>query len=318
MWSPLLARVPQDSSTLPSIGVCIPAYNLEGLVSRAIDSVLAQRDLPESIVVVDDGSTDATAEAIQPYASKLCLIRQDNRGAAGAKNTAGKASSTDWIAFLDGDDEYMPDRIESIRRFAAAWPDVDIITTDAFVTHGSKVDEATYYESSGFKIDVANPRLSILRNNFIFGHAAVRRDRWLAIGGFDETMANAEDRDCWTRMIFEGCEVGIILKPLSVYHRQDDSLSRNRAAASQGRARAMAKVLVRPDLSNEERAEARRQYRHHVAMARMIQSRETVQSGARGARAACVRVLASPGVPLRSRGLAALGIVSPAVLRRLH
>lgn len=92
--------------------VVIPAYNIGRLVGRAIDSVLAQTHQPDEIIVVDDGSTDDTADVIQSYGGKVKYIHQENIGLAGARNTGIKASVCEWVAFLDGDDEWLPQHLQ--------------------------------------------------------------------------------------------------------------------------------------------------------------------------------------------------------------
>ena len=89
-----------DNQTF-AISVVIPAYNISKLVARAIDSVLAQTHQPDEIIVVDDGSTDDTADIIKSYGSKVIYIYQENLGLAGARNTGIKNATCEWVAFLD-------------------------------------------------------------------------------------------------------------------------------------------------------------------------------------------------------------------------
>ena len=94
-----------------SISVVIPAYNSAAQLARALDSVLAQTRPAEEILVVDDGSTDATAEVARSYGDAVRLIAQANAGAAAARNAGIRAARGTWIAFLDADDEWLPDRL---------------------------------------------------------------------------------------------------------------------------------------------------------------------------------------------------------------
>ncbi|MHC5190567.1 MAG: glycosyltransferase family 2 protein, partial [Planctomycetota bacterium] len=82
------------------ISVVIPAYNAEKHIARAIDSVLAQTRPADEIIVVDDGSTDATAEVVRSYGEKVIFIQQENAGVSVARNAGIEAASGDWIAFL--------------------------------------------------------------------------------------------------------------------------------------------------------------------------------------------------------------------------
>ena len=82
-----------------TVSVVIPAYNAGKYIARAIDSVLAQTRQPDEIIVVDDGSTDDTAQIVAGFGSKVQLIRQDNAGAGVACNTGIEAATGEWIAF---------------------------------------------------------------------------------------------------------------------------------------------------------------------------------------------------------------------------
>ncbi len=93
------------------ISVVIPAYNAGRYIGRAIDSVLAQTRPAEEIIVVDDGSTDNTAEIAGAYGDRIRFIRQENAGASVARNTGIAAATGNWIAFLDADDEWLPEKL---------------------------------------------------------------------------------------------------------------------------------------------------------------------------------------------------------------
>ena len=95
-----------------SISVIIPAYNAEQHISRAIDSVLAQTHPADEIIAVDDGSTDDTGQILRSYGRQLRYIGQENGGAGAARNTGIKAARGEWIAFLDADDEWLPEKLK--------------------------------------------------------------------------------------------------------------------------------------------------------------------------------------------------------------
>ncbi len=95
-----------------TISVIIPAYNAGEYIARAIDIVLAQSRNADEIIVVDDGSTDNTSEVVAQYESKVKYIRQDNAGASVARNTGIEAATGEWIAFLDADDEWLPEKLK--------------------------------------------------------------------------------------------------------------------------------------------------------------------------------------------------------------
>lgn len=110
--------------TKPAITVVIPTFNRAKLVHCSIDSVLAQTYAPAEIIVVNDGSPDNTLEVLAGYGSKIRVVSQANAGLSAARNAGIMVAKSDWIAFLDDDDEYAPQRLavaaEGIKKFPAA------------------------------------------------------------------------------------------------------------------------------------------------------------------------------------------------------
>src|SRR5215469_12096747 len=93
---------------MTGVTAVIPTYNRSGFLPRAIDSVLSQTAAVDEIIVVDDGSTDATRSVVQSYGDRIKYIYQTNRGVSAARNRAVAEAKTEWIAFLDSDDEWLP------------------------------------------------------------------------------------------------------------------------------------------------------------------------------------------------------------------
>jgi len=113
------------SGFLPSISVVIPAYNRAHLLERAIDSALLQlENNGDEIIVVDDGSTDDTLAILGKYGEQIRIIRSENRGAGAARNLGIKAATNDLVAFLDSDDEWMPDKLAAQRTLMANREDI--------------------------------------------------------------------------------------------------------------------------------------------------------------------------------------------------
>src|SRR5262249_42908854 len=98
-----------------NVGVVIPAFNSAPFVARAIDSVLTQTCSPSRMGVVDDGSVDETAMIVERFGRAVICIRQENRGVAAARNRGAQESGTDWVAFLDADDVWLPTKLERQR-----------------------------------------------------------------------------------------------------------------------------------------------------------------------------------------------------------
>jgi len=99
------------TDTSDNISVVIPAYNAAGTIGRALDSVIAQTHPAREILVVDDGSTDRTAQVVSEYGGRVEYLYQDNAGPGAARNAGIRAAHGEWIAFLDADDEWLPHRL---------------------------------------------------------------------------------------------------------------------------------------------------------------------------------------------------------------
>ncbi len=103
---------PGQEGELPLVSICIPTYNRAALVQEAVASVLAQTWREFELIVVDDGSTDDTTEALAAYASRIRLIRRESRGGvSAARNTGIAAARGEWLAFLDSDDLWRPEKL---------------------------------------------------------------------------------------------------------------------------------------------------------------------------------------------------------------
>ncbi|HEY8154210.1 MAG TPA: glycosyltransferase family 2 protein [Myxococcota bacterium] len=119
-----------------SVSVVIPTYNRAHLVGRALASALAQVTPLDEILVVDDGSSDGTEQALADYRDRIRYLRTPNRGAGAARNRGIREATRDLVAFLDSDDEWMPGKLELARRWLAARPDVLFVFSEFGVTDG--------------------------------------------------------------------------------------------------------------------------------------------------------------------------------------
>ena len=184
---------------MPKVSVVIPTFNYGRYVGEAIASVLAQTHMDIELVVVDDGSTDNTAEVVGRFPDpRLRYVRQENRGLAGARNTGIRESSAEYIGFLDSDDSWLPRRLER---------QLPLLEDDAVghVCCGYFVKD----ESAGTIVTRAPSPLrgDVLRTlaveNRIAGSATtslIRRSLFDRIGLFDETLRACEDWDVWLRL----------------------------------------------------------------------------------------------------------------------
>jgi hypothetical protein len=234
----------------PTFSVVIAAFQAAGTLAEAIDSAQAQTLPPTEVIVCDDGSTDGTADIARSYGSAIRLVQRPNGGEAAAKNTATKEATGDFVAVLDADDVYAPRRLEALSWLARRRPDLDVLVTNAYLTVEGQTVGTAYHE--GWRFECADQPREILRRNFVLGLAAVRRQRWLDIGGFDESVRLTTDWDFFIRMLRTGSRVGLVNVPLAEYRLRPGTLSSDRVALVESRIATLQRAQARGGLSESE------------------------------------------------------------------
>ncbi len=179
------------------ISVVIPTYNRASFLKEAIDSVLSQIYRDFELIVVDDGSTDDTPKLLLSYGKKIKVITKANKGPSAARNRGIKAAKGKWIAFLDSDDVWKPDKLEKQVQFIKENPDIKICQTEEiWIRNGKRVNPRKKHEMhSGWIYEQCLP-LCIVSPSSVMIH----RDVFEKVGLFDETMLACEDYDLWLRI----------------------------------------------------------------------------------------------------------------------
>ena len=210
-----------------SISVVIPAYNAARYIGRALDSVLAQTYKPDEIIVVDDGSTDDTADIVETYSSQVRLIRRESAGASVARNSGINAAKSEWIAFLDGDDEWLPEKLQLQsqlleRNSQLVWATANFIYCHCGQNlHSQKLDEpkgqALLNERDFFEdyFDAFTKAAAGWTGTMI-----VRRSVLIEAGLFRPGQLRFNDEDMWWRIAYRYPKIGYNSKPLAIYHMQ--------------------------------------------------------------------------------------------------
>jgi hypothetical protein len=190
------------------VSVVIPAYNRADCVGAAIDSALAQTLPPLEVIVVDDGSTDRTAEVLSRYGPRIRVIRQENRGLSAARNAGIGQARGRWIALLDSDDEWLADKLErqmdAVERFGG---EAGLCFCDC-VLMGGPDDGRTLFGLAGFEGGASQPELIAnaaaavtSRRHLVHPSSLLIDRRWLRPGpAFDERLRLAEDTDFLFRL----------------------------------------------------------------------------------------------------------------------
>ena len=237
-----------------SVSVIIPTFDRAELLPRALLSVLAQSRPADEVIVVDDGSDDRTRELIEVDFPDVRLIVQDNQGVSAARNRGVAASSGSWLAFLDSDDEWLPEKLEVQMQAAAANPQFSLIHSDEiWIRRGVRVNQMKKHRKSGGDIFLdCLPRCVISPSAVL-----LRRELFDAVGQFDESLPACEDYDLWLRICHQQ-EVFYIDKPLlKKYGGHEDQLSTRHWGMDRFRVKALDKLLSQVSLEADKEQETR-------------------------------------------------------------
>ena len=211
----------------PSISVVIPLYNKAPHILGTLSSVLAQDLQPLEIIVVDDGSTDNGAEIVARMDNVLIkLHRQANRGVSAARNAGVAMATGSHIAFLDADDEWYPQHIETLLALIQRFPGLGAYSTMHVIRHGNAEirPQCPYPEGSSNQVDDFFARFSRGLSIINASTACVDRDALIAIGGFPEDVSRGEDIIVWIKLA-QHCGMAHAAVRTAVYNR--DAVNRS-------------------------------------------------------------------------------------------
>ncbi|HTI38125.1 MAG TPA: glycosyltransferase family 2 protein [Vicinamibacterales bacterium] len=211
---------------MPAVSVIMPAYNVEQYLAASLESVRGQTFRDWEVVIVDDGSTDRTADIADDYAQRdprIQVIHQMNGGLSAARNTAMRYARGDFFALLDSDDLWDPDFLAAQMATFASNPEAQIVSGNARNLGGVWDGKpARPWPDKRPQPDLAE----ILRDEeAVFIMSVFRRSVYETIGDFDERMRSNEDYDYWLRAAAAGFRFARTDRPLGDYRRRDDSLS---------------------------------------------------------------------------------------------
>jgi glycosyltransferase involved in cell wall biosynthesis len=203
------------------VSVIIPTYNRRDLVQLTIDSALAQTFTDSEIIVVDDGSTDNTGEMLRArYGGKIRYEYQTNQGESAARNRALQLAQGEFIALLDSDDLWLPEKIEQEVACLAAEQQTGMVFCQAWLidTEGERLAE----QPEGLRLTSADLSLEkMVFVNQIGGPSTtlIRRSTLDAVGGFDGEIRFGEDWDVWLQMLVRRYPIAFIPRPLTCIRR---------------------------------------------------------------------------------------------------
>jgi glycosyltransferase involved in cell wall biosynthesis len=254
------------------VSVVVPVRDGLPDVLDAVGSALSQVPPPLEVVVVDDASTDGSADALERrYGTAVRVLRGRHDGAAAARNAGWRAARGAYVAFLDADDLWRPGKLEAARAAIASAPGVDWFFSDgAFRT----LDGAEHPSWFAFYADLeepwcGSPVAQLFEVNFVLTSSViVRRDALERLGGFDESLSHAEDLDLWIRLSRGGLATASA-RPLVRYQHRAGGLSSQVDRRLRGGETLFSRLADDPRLPTALRRAARRRralYRYKLAL----------------------------------------------------
>lgn len=220
------------------VSVVIPTYNSATLTAETVASVLAQTAPADQILVVDDGSTDDTAQRIRSFGSPVRYLFQHNAGPSAARNRGVSAATGEWVAFLDGDDVWHPRKLELQKAALARRPDLVLLGHRTYDWPGTHPEIVGRPDAVFAEVNLDD---LLIRNAFVTSTLLVRTEALRAAGPFDPELRGPEDYDMWLRVARLGTVANLSLALTGYRSATPGSLSKNAERMEQGMRRILEK-----------------------------------------------------------------------------
>jgi glycosyltransferase involved in cell wall biosynthesis len=212
---------------LPVVSVILPTYNCANFLPHSIQSILSQTYDSYEIIVVDDGSTDNTKEVLNPFMQRISYIKlEQNKGLPAARNIGIKSALGKYIAFIDADDIWLPEKLQTDIKYFETHSEISMVYSKHIniEENGRHLDGDTRKRLPSGNIFI---QLFSEQNFIITSSVVVKKDVFETTGLFDEQLFNCQDWDMWLRITFY-FKVAGINKTLVKYRHNPHSLSKNR------------------------------------------------------------------------------------------
>jgi glycosyltransferase involved in cell wall biosynthesis len=228
---------------MPTVSTIIPAYNAAAYIRQAVTSVLNQRDVSVEVIVVDDGSTDETGQILQEFGSSVRTLYQANAGHVKARNRGARIARGTWLAFLDADDEWLPEKLT--KQLALADEQTGLIYTERL--NFGDCQRVAERQSKGQKLWEGDVFAQLLMGNFItVSSVIIRKEVFEELGGFEEDLLVCEDWDLWLRYAARGGRVRVCREGLTRYRWHEGAMSHNLERMLHGRLKVLERALALP------------------------------------------------------------------------
>jgi glycosyltransferase involved in cell wall biosynthesis len=237
----------------PKISIVIPAYNISAFVLETLDSVFAQNFTDFETIIVNDGSSDAAQleKELTPFFDRIVYAVQENHGASQARNSAICLARGEWLAFLDGDDIWLPDFLESQIELAER-ERFDMVYCDALLFGAPLFDGDNFMRTSPSDGEVTTSSLISAECNVITSGTLLRREWAERVNLFDTSLPRMQDFDLWYRVARGGARIGYSKRILIKYRVRSEGLSGSNVERSRRNIRALEVIAEKYDLNDSE------------------------------------------------------------------
>ena len=232
------------------ISVIIPTYNRKKTLARAIQSVINQSLSPFEILIIDDGSNDGTEEWVKENFQNIKYIYQNNRGVSSARNIGIENAYGDWVAFLDSDDEWLPNKLFEQVKSVQSNPKIKFFhTNEIWIRNGVRVNQMKKHKKYGGHI--FEKCLDICRVSP--SSVLIQKEVFDNIGVFDESLRVCEDYDLWLRITSKYPVVFLDVPLIYKYGGHADQLSKVNDGIESYRIQSLEKIINSGFLSDEQK-----------------------------------------------------------------
>ncbi len=250
------------------LSIIIPAFNRCEFLNRALKSVFSQTFSDYEVIVIDDGSTDDTAEMVQKNYTQVRYCFQTNKGVSASRNKGLELAKGHWIAFLDSDDEWLPQKLEKQISLLKAEPDYKIChTEEIWVRNGGRVNQMKKHRKTGGWIFPQCLPLCAMSPSSILIHHSV----FDSIGNFDTSLPACEDYDLWLRITAKYPVLYLEEPQIKKYGGHDDQLSKKHWGMDRYRIQALQNIIYGDTLNSENK---------RMAIAMLLKKCKVFQKGA--------------------------------------
>lgn len=250
------------------ISVVIPSYNRRHTLERALQSVFSQTSRVDEVILVDDGSTDGSSEMVRQLFPEVNVLKQSNLGVSAARNRGIAKARCEWIALLDSDDSWLPQKIDQIRKAHKLQPDFVLYHSDEiWIRHGVRVNPMQkHHKCGGWIFEQCLPLCAISPSA-----AVICKSTLESLGSFDENLPACEDYDLWLRLCHQFPVHHVAQALVTRYAGHEDQLSQQHPVMDRFRIRALHRLLTTQNLETEFR---------HAAEAMLLSKLDILLNGA--------------------------------------